>query len=67
MVKFHRRQVSTLEKNFPLGSLSAFLEFYIPLKTVSDLIQDFNVEEFFFASVFFPEENKLAYTINLCS
>lgn len=54
MVKFHSRQVFTLENNFPHGSLPAFLEFYIPLKMVSDFIQNFNARGILCFRVFFP-------------
>lgn len=54
MVKFHSRQVFTLENNFPHGSLPAFLEFYIPLKMVSDLIQNFNARGILCFGGFFP-------------
>lgn len=60
MVQFHSGEVATLEKIFPHGSLPAFLEFYILLKMVSDLIQNFNVRAILCSCIFFPEENKLA-------
>lgn len=66
MVQFHSRQVATLEKNFPHGSLPEFLEFYILLKKVCDLIQKFDVRAILCFCII-SEENELAQTINLCS